>query len=54
MVLGLERKGANNFLGDNNIGRNVPIIDESSLGLINEGREVRLKPISQGFSNNFK
>jgi hypothetical protein len=32
----------------------VPILDESSLGLINEGREVRLKPISQGFSNNFK
>ena len=35
MVLGLERKGANNFLGDNNIGRNVPIFYESRLRVIN-------------------
>lgn len=50
----LEGKGVDYFLGDNNIRRNVPILDESSLGLINEGREVRLKPINQGFNNNFK
>jgi hypothetical protein len=42
MVPGRERKGVNNFLGDNNIGGNVPILYESHLRVINVVGKVGL------------
>lgn len=41
------------FLGDDDIGGNMPVLDDSSLRLINEFRQVRFKSISKGFSNYF-
>jgi len=40
LVPSLEGKGVNNFLGDNNVGRNVHVLNKSSLGLVNVGRVV--------------
>ena len=40
------------FLGNDNVGRNMPILDESSLGMINVVGKVRLQSISQRFSYN--
>jgi hypothetical protein len=42
LVPSLEGNGVNNFLGDNNVGRNVHVLNKSSLGLVNVGREVGL------------
>ena len=42
LVPSLEGKGVNNFLGDNNVGRNVHVLNKSSLGLVNVGRVVGL------------
>jgi hypothetical protein len=35
MLPGFERKGVNSFLGDNNVGRNVPVLYESRLRVVN-------------------
>jgi hypothetical protein len=35
MLPGFERKGVNNFLGDNNVGRNVLVLYESRLRVVN-------------------
>ena len=45
----LEMERMNNFLGDNNIGRNMPIRDKSSLGVVNVVGKMRLKPIRKRF-----
>jgi hypothetical protein len=33
------------LLGDNDVGRNVSILDKSNLGVINEVGEMRFEPI---------
>jgi hypothetical protein len=52
MLPGFERKRVNNFLDDNNVGRNMSVLYESHLRVVNIIGQVRLKSISQGFSNN--
>ena len=40
------------FLSDDDVGRYVPILNKSSMRVINIVRQVRLKSIGKGFSNN--
>jgi hypothetical protein len=38
-------EGVDDFLSDDNIGRNMPILNESRLGVVNEVGEMRFKSI---------
>jgi hypothetical protein len=46
LVPSLKAEGVDDLLGDNDVGRNVPILDKSILGVINEVGEMRFEPIS--------
>jgi hypothetical protein len=48
-----EGEGMNDLLSNDNIGRDVSVLNESSLRVINIVGEVRLKSVSQRFGNNF-
>lgn len=51
MLPGFKGERVNNFLSDDNIRRNVPVLYESCLGVINIIRQVRFQSISKRFRN---
>ena len=48
----LKSEGVDYFLSDDDVGRYVPVLNKSSMRVINIVRQVRLKSIGKGFSNN--
>jgi hypothetical protein len=46
-------KGVNDFLSDDDVGGYVPVLNESSLGIVNKIGKVRFEMINKRFSNNF-
>lgn len=44
-------KGMNNFLSDDNVGRDEPVLNKSGLRVINVIGQMRFKSITQGFNN---
>jgi hypothetical protein len=50
---GFKSEGMNNFLSENNVGRDVPPCYKSRLSLRDIIREMRLNSISKRFGNKF-
>ena len=53
MFVALKIEGVENLLSDDNIGRNMPVSNQSWLGLIYVAKEVVFEAVGQEFSDNF-
>jgi hypothetical protein len=46
-------KGVNDFLSDDDVGGDVPVLNKISLGIVNKIGKVQFEMTSKRFSNNF-
>jgi hypothetical protein len=47
LLLRLEGEGVDDFLSNDNVGGDVPVLNESSLRMINIVRKMRFKSVSE-------